>query len=404
LRCFKKTNCQQSSNLEAEFQLDSTNYSNDFLLEYYLYKTIELGTTPQRPILHEEPLLYLYPKAYSILNQEGTSTTSMKNLDYEPYLMNSPKNLDSYFYVPSFSYQTLNMWGGENGLVNISQNLMRQGSISNTLRWAYRYNGLHRRSIINSHKLTEAKRLLSSGYFDSSATQNNLWFSDQYARDLTFKKRSNTLNSLQQLRSNWNLLYRSTFGYQNLTSTFKTPSSVTSADIFMRLSFYESSFHFFLNRIKFYSSLSNHSINSNPYLVVQDRTPTNNFDSVEMLYNTTKNTMLPNSKLLNLNVTNLSSKMSLTNEASSTSTTSLRDIILISKDSEIFTKKGAESITNLTKSLNLKGSFYKKFSYQFDNSKGVGLNLLTVYSQYGAFKNTRNKMASFKICQSKNNL
>jgi hypothetical protein len=72
----------------------------------------------------------------------------------------------------------------------------------NSLRWSYRYNNLHRRSILNSHKLTGAKRLLSSGYFDSSSTSNNLWFSDQFARNLSFKKKTPSLDNLQLLKSN----------------------------------------------------------------------------------------------------------------------------------------------------------------------------------------------------------
>ena len=393
----KNYSLNKNFNLESDFQLNAKDSDeNDFLLEYYLYKVINLGTSTQRPILHEEPILYLYPRAYDILKPENTLSRFTPTLDSEPYLMNMPKRVDSNFYIPNFSYQTLNVWSNESELVNVSQNLMRQGNASNALRWAYRYNGLHRRSIINSHKLTEAKKLLSAGYFDSSSTQNNVWFSDQYARDLTFKKRTNTLNSLQQLRSNWNLLYRSTFGYKNLTGSFKAPLNSTSADIFTRLSFYESSFHFFLNRIKFYSSLSNHTINSNPYLLVGNLDNQKTFNDVEVLYNTAKNTSLTNIKAVSLNsvFTPLNGNTNISQDYSN----HMRDLVVISKDRDIFNRRGAESIMNLTQSLNFKNSSYKKFSYNLENSQVTESKFLT---QYRGARNTTSKSRPFKMYQSK---
>jgi hypothetical protein len=36
---------------------------------------------------------------------------------------------------------------------------------------------------MNSHKLTSAKKLLGPGFFDSTSTKGNIWFSDKFSRD-----------------------------------------------------------------------------------------------------------------------------------------------------------------------------------------------------------------------------
>lgn len=53
----------------------------------------------------------------------------------------------------------------------------------------------------NSHKLTEVKKLLSIGYFDSSATTNNVWFSGQFGQDLSATKPSKGFNNTSVLNS-----------------------------------------------------------------------------------------------------------------------------------------------------------------------------------------------------------
>ena len=397
----KKASTKKSNNIELNFQLDQTTASTiDFELEYYLYKSVSLMNIPTRPILNETPILFLCPKAYGILREEDPKPIFKKTLNDEPYLLNVDKRRGSIFYTPTFSYQTLNTFSNELEMLMLNQNLTRQGVTSNSLRWAYRYNNLHRRSILNSHKLTEAKRLLSAGFFDSSSTQNNLWFSDQYARDLTYKKRSSTLKSLEQVRMNWNLLYRSTFGYQNLTNPFKAANQATSTDLFTRLSCYESSFHFFLNRVKFYSSLRNHSIKSVASLSRSGNLlPSGGYasttNSVESLYYTTMDTIIKDSTnkkdlLRSFDVLDLpeSSHNSVKVEAQNAS-----DVIVITKDSDLLVKKTTELLFNVSKSFSLKSSFVQKFNY--NSSINNQLNL-TFTSNFKTKSNKTLRSNSFR--------
>jgi hypothetical protein len=78
------------------------------------------------------------------------------------------------FYLNSLSYQDLNYLLNIKGLETLSNVLHDQTLLVGSLRWSYRYNTLHRRSIYNSHKLTESKKLISAGFFDSSSMDNNL--------------------------------------------------------------------------------------------------------------------------------------------------------------------------------------------------------------------------------------
>lgn len=370
-----------STNLNAnEFQLtDNENNQIDFKLEYYLYSVIASNLNYTRPILNETPLLFTYPKAYSLVSTLDTNPKA----EFKPLFadeihgLTSSKVKGSYFYLTNFSYQDLNLWLKEKELLNLTQNVTRQGNVVNTLRWAYRYNNLHRRSIYNSHKLTEAKKLLSAGYFDSSSSQNNLWFSDQYARDLTFKKRSSNLNSLTQLRSNWNLLYRSTFGYQSLTNSFKVPTQAMTSDVFTRLSFYESSFHFFLNRIKFFSSLQNHTINSLPTLNQTENSNQQTFGNIETLYNTTMGSTLSQlnnqADLFTSNFQALTVSNS-TNLQTHNNNSYNKDIVLLSKDADLLARK-ANLLANLTGDFSLQGSSAKTFYYNPHTTYGT--NTLT---------------------------
>jgi hypothetical protein len=59
----------------------------------------------------------------------------------------------------------------------LNESLSSQGSWSKTARWMYRYNLLHRRSILNSHKSTLTKRLIGSGFYDSSLDSLNIQIS-----------------------------------------------------------------------------------------------------------------------------------------------------------------------------------------------------------------------------------
>jgi hypothetical protein len=180
----KELGSTQNQNLEVIFESSSTNSSlYDLNLEHYLFKIIPHNVSTERPQLQDFTLLFLSPRSYSLgeilkNNNRGGGKTHSFYHD-ESYLPNNisgsiNSKLQGNFYINTLTYQSLNLLISEPELLNLSNNLTRHNHMINSLRWSYRYNNLHRRSIYNSHKLTGAKRLLSMGYFDSSVTTNNM--------------------------------------------------------------------------------------------------------------------------------------------------------------------------------------------------------------------------------------
>jgi hypothetical protein len=122
------------------------------------------------------------------------------------------------------------------------------------MRWLYRYSILHRNVINYSHKITNVKKLLSSGFFSSNLTQNNLWASNLMT---TSTGRDTFVNA-------WSSLYGDTFTPTQLAPGLNVlNSSSLSSNKLNNLNFYEQSYFFYLHRFDLFSSLPTLSISSN---------------------------------------------------------------------------------------------------------------------------------------------
>lgn len=162
-------------------------------------------------------------------------------------------------------------------------------------------------------------------------------------------------------------------------NSFKVPTSVTSSDVFTRLSFYESSFHFFLNRIKFFSSLRNHTIKSSPNLTLKLDGTSTKFNNLELLYTTALSGALKQ-KNNSIDVFTNFNKFTQVNFIEGTASTEetqnslQRDILLVSKDADVLAYN-AGLLFNLTNNLTSKMFYY--------NTSTVGVtssNLPTNYT------------------------
>jgi len=90
-------------------------------------------------------------------------------------LISGKKNL---FYLNKLNFNLLNNMTTDNTeLFPLSQALLDQTKVVKWNRWLYRYNVLHRKTVKNSHKLTMVKKLISTGFYDSSMMSNNIWAS-----------------------------------------------------------------------------------------------------------------------------------------------------------------------------------------------------------------------------------
>lgn len=165
------------------------------------------------------------------------------------------------FYFADLDYQTLNELALFQELPLTSLSVVQQGNAAKILRWSYRYNLLHRKTMINSHKLTSAKKLLGPGFFDSTSSRNNLWFSEVFSREHNFDSSS----VLKQLNAHWRLMYKSTLGFNEMdTVGMKNFRDIQQS--FNFLCYYESSFHFLLKRVSTFLTLGSNTFSSTPRL------------------------------------------------------------------------------------------------------------------------------------------
>lgn len=168
------------------------------------------------------------------------------------------------FYLPQLATQKINQLTGTPELLTQNRALQLRTAIINSLRWTYKYNTLHRRSIHNAYKLTNVKRLFSLGYFDFKITGSNVWFSDQYGRDLNKGKPHQGSTSADVLSSSLRLLYNPSLSHLKSNQLFTSLTAEVSTDAFQRLAFYESSFYFFLKRSYLFTTLDSHSLSLLP--------------------------------------------------------------------------------------------------------------------------------------------
>lgn len=125
-----------------------------------------------------------------------TSKLQMYSLDYKPIELPKPvrrsKEILRYapiniktsrprtafllgsFYVDGLDYQLLNRLVISPDFRMAAGFVVSQSDMSKVMRWSYRYSTLHRKTVMNSHKLTSAKKLLGPGFFDSTATKGNI--------------------------------------------------------------------------------------------------------------------------------------------------------------------------------------------------------------------------------------
>ena len=253
----------------------------DFWRLTYLITALDPNTT--RPILNgmlrERSTLrfngdeYLKAGAVDLFNSTP-QTSYTRTSHYGITGRVSTNSVNGTFYVSYWNYQLLNYCLLYPELQFLTQNVSNQNAVANALRWSYRYSTLHRKSFIASHKLTLAKRLLGTGFYDTNLFNRNIWMSDKFSSPAAsqlslnmlavLRNEANSITDQNALLQNndaakgvqnqkawgahWNLLYGS-----NLP--IGREDGRMSQVPFHLLSNYESSFHFFLKRSYLFTSL-----------------------------------------------------------------------------------------------------------------------------------------------------
>jgi hypothetical protein len=356
----------ESSRLELPNVPRNASYAlSDFEVE--LYTTTRLLQSDTTPVLYSlNSLLFLKPAHYGLVYPLSKADPAVS------FCLTAQQAFTKYtlltgttpFYIPQGDFQRLNLLSLLKETFNIHHSLSHQTSALNLLRWAYKYNILHRRSIHNSHKLTSVKRLLSLGYFDFNIVDRNIWFSDQYGRDLLNAKQSKSSKSHDILQTSWKLLYQSTLGTtrQGLTWLSNTPL-IDPKQSFQRLSFYEESFFFFLKRSYLFTTLNTHSLALRPALKGAGTDTLEAGESVQPLYQFISS--LNSQKSLNGAFIKGSTSPSTTPDAGCSLD---RDLVIVNFDKTFWSTLALNPLYNLTRPYNLLNQSLPTFLYKQDFS------------------------------------
>lgn len=272
------------------------------------------------------------------------------------------KNL---FYLNKLNFNTLNdLMTNYTELFSLSQSLLDQTKVVKWNRWLYRYNVLHRKTIKNSHKLTMVKKLISTGFYDTSMMSNNMWTSTFFSKTTKplFDK-----TTLDLLHSQFNLLYKDTFNNNQLVSNnfnelnLQSPSSPLNM-----LKYFEKSYFWFVKRFYMYNTLNTNNITSG---IILDRNNsldlvTDNLNSTFTKYSLLLNTLIRSFYLTNGNLNPTYPTINFLKNTNHHTSNSLKDITVVNNDVELFNVDNLEIVTNFN---NLTNNYNTDFNFFTNN-------------------------------------
>lgn len=343
----------------------------------FLYRILNNNFSYSRPNLIQDGV---FSSVSLMLSQSEHSLNNVKTLELKKFTTNSNKwlltnhktDLNGLFYINNFNYQLLNNLLSNPLLQTISTNVTNYNNIVKTLRWSYRYNILHRKVLTNSNKLTTSKHLLGSGFFDSQMTNSNIWLSDNLSRFTNFQTLSNSLSNY------WLGLYKSNLGRINPTFINNSYLSSTS-NTFNLLSFYETSFIFFIKRFYYFMGLQSNTFSSTLNLSNDVRTDTN------LITTSNKFSFLAEGLVRSQVITNptLNPFYNHTTFKNTFDTASdkfiSKDTVSVSNELDLLSGDYLDLISNLTTSLTLRNNFISFFStnvYESSNTFNTELQFL----------------------------
>lgn len=312
------------------------------LINATLQQTYKNNLITIRPVFEVKPINSLFYNSFNMTKWYATNTKVLNN------------NSNS-FYIYNLNYQILNKLVLDKNMQTMSLNIVNHNNIAKSLRWSYRYSNIHRKTLINSHKLTSVKKLLGSGFFDSTSTKNNIWFSDNFSRITNFTELSKTLNS------HWVMMYKSNILSKNTKPYLNTDCFTQLNNNFNFLSFYESSFQFFLKRLYIYSNLQTNHFTSKPINFISNNSVnTDIINNYSLYYSNLLQKNVNNDDIFNPFIFKQNEKSK--NLFSNVKYNSSKDLYLNVIDSDFLLNDNLELLINLNNSLLEKSLNIKYFN------------------------------------------
>lgn len=337
--------------------------TNIFDLKPNLNNNLITNLLPTRPSFWDES----NDTGLDIISLSNRNSIITKSWDLENIFDESTYNkYNGNFYLKTLKYTDLNIFNLNTELNFITNSISNHSDTLKLVRWLYKYNVLHRKTLKQSHNLTLSKKLISSGFFDSKVMTNNLWFSDTYSR----LNDSNLL--VNTIKSQWNTLYFGSLS-KDISINKATNNLSMYRNNFMYLNFYESSFSYFNKRAYQFLGLNNNLFNTTVKLSANLKTPTNNSDlSINYLElsNDLNNGITINNNLNpyyhTFNHNDLSSDVFYNNRESNY----INDILPIFGEDELFSNDLLQATFNITQSFNKPSQMFSFYDpYYFSSSE-----------------------------------
>lgn len=347
-------------------------------------------------------ILYYFLNNYkNYFENKKTSSLNLLNTRYEWNLYNFNNELNKYpfllknktglFFLNDFNYQKLSYFiFNFEELWTLSNYLKNQINSAKWNRWLYRYSILHRKILKNSHKITLAKKLINSGFYDSKLFDKNIWASEHLSK----------LTNSENFNSFFNLYYNNIFNIENQNhmgykiNILNQKSQLNSLNL---LNFYENSYFWYLKRFYFFNTLSNNFIKSKIVKNSINLSNVNSKDNSFTKYSIFLNYLL-NSSYINLNNFSHSSNNFIDisqfflTQTRSISFYNAKDIYLLNNDNDLLTKDNLNILYWLTSNsnkennliffnyLNLLNNSNINFNSTFNSNNIINSNTWLLYS------------------------
>jgi hypothetical protein len=344
LKTGKQSYMPETANLSTLFKLD---HLNSYLTLNLSMKKSQGGNSYSQLLTKQNMMFWnLNTIGGELLNIIETPTVRQWYLGTF-YLFNEDfYKLNRRLLLSNDSYSTLN---------SIVED---QTKIFKWSRWLYRYNILHRKIIENSHKITNTKKLVSTGFFNSHLMSHNLWASNFF----------NSTTTQGLVKSNYQTLYSDTFQINNkVWNNLHTLKSSSNNNRLSNTYSYEKSFFFIIHRFQMFNRMLNLRITSNHTLRVRTVNNSTNINSLLTEYHYLVSTLLRTLPNLNDPFNFLTRNTSITNISNSNKQPTLpHNTKLIWKESEassIFNLDFVNTLVNLSELSDLKKNTILVSSY-----------------------------------------
>ena len=245
-------------------------------------------------------------------------------------------NFNDSFYITQLNFMQLNSsLLFNNYFTNLNSSVVNQLETLKSHKFLYNYSFLHRKILKDSHKLTMVKRLITSGFYDSTLVTKNLWASD------FFNKVTAPHNLLEgELKILYKNLYNNTFFSNYLMDTTKVNKTLSELSLF---SFYEVSYFWFLKRFYLFNNLTTNSF-SYPLSAREEFEVNPSVDSNPHFFKLTS--ILKSNSLVNYTMDNFTSSLSQSSSVLQQNT-SFKDLVLLRSEADLVTLEDDSIILDL---------------------------------------------------------